>query len=242
MILAYTRLEVTRLLRDGGYLAMCLVSPLMMYLVFTNLDIAGGDGRDAAVYAMVGMAGFGAVGAVMNGGVAIAEDKPLGWIAQLRLLPIRPVEVVVGRTVCAVVASAPPIAAVCLAGGLVDGVGLSPARWVAVVLLLWLGVTPLAVLSTGLGYTLPPRLAQLAGMAFYLGLSMLGGLWFPIAKFPGWLADVARATPVNRYGDLAWAVADGGAPAASTVAVLAGWAALFTVFATYACRRAVRRG
>ncbi len=113
MILHYIRLEMVRL-RDPGYLVMSLISPLMMYLVFT-LDLTGRCGRAGAVYAMVGMAGFGAVGAVLNNGVSISEDKPLGWIRQLRLLPLRPSEVVVGRTLCAMTVTVPPIVSICLA-------------------------------------------------------------------------------------------------------------------------------
>ncbi|MCP2335600.1 ABC transporter permease [Actinomadura rupiterrae] len=236
----YVRLEMLRLLRDPGYLIMTLVSPLTMYLVFTNLDLGTGKGADGAVYSMVGMAGFGAIGAVMTNGVSIAEDKPLGWIRQLRLLPLGPSQAVIGRAVCAMVAALPPIVAVCAAGGLVDGVALSPGRWVAVFLLLWLGIAPLAVLGVGFGYLLTAQKAQMAALVFYMGLSMLGGLWFPIGKMPSWLADVARITPVNRYGELSWNVAGGHAPTLVGVGVLSAWAVAFTVFSVVGYRRAAQ--
>ncbi|MFC4913460.1 ABC transporter permease [Actinomadura gamaensis] len=240
ILFPYVRLELLRLLRDPGYLIMTLVTPLTMYLVFTNLDLGGGAGRDGAVYSMVGMAGFGAIGAVMTNGVSIAEDKPLGWIRQLRLLPLAPSQAVVGRATCAMVAALPPIVAVCAAGALVDDVSLSPGRWVAVFLLLWLGISPLAVLGVGFGYLLTAQKAQMAGLVFYMGLSMLGGLWFPVAKMPSWLARVARVTPVNRYGELSWKVAGGQAPTLVGVLVLAAWAAAFAAFSVIAYRRAAR--
>jgi len=239
MILHYVRLEMVRILRDPGYLVMSLISPLTMYLVFTNLDLTG-QGGDGGLYSMVGMAAFGAVGAVMTNGVAISEDKPLGWIRQLRLLPVRPVDVVLGRTLCAMAVSLPPIVAVCLAGGLVNGVSLPAGRWAAVFALLWLGIAPMAVLATGFGYLLNAQKAQMAGLVCYMGLSLLGGLWFPISKFPGWLAHVATATPINRYGELSWRVIDGNGPSPAGVAVLAAWAAAFTAFAVYAYRRSTR--
>ncbi|MEV4254831.1 ABC transporter permease [Spirillospora sp. NPDC049652] len=240
MLVHYVRLEMLRLLRDPGYLIMTLVSPLTMYLVFTNLDLGGGTSSDGAVYSMVGMAGFGAIGAVMTNGVSIAEDKPLGWIRQLRLLPLGPSQVVVGRAVCAMVAALPPILAVCLAGALVDGVSLSPGRWAAVLVLLWLGISPLAVLGVGFGYLLTAQKAQMASLAFYMGLSLLGGLWFPIKLMPSWVADIARVTPVNRYGELSWNVAGGHAPTLVGVCVLTAWATAFTVFSVVAYRRAAR--
>ncbi|MFI7000006.1 ABC transporter permease [Nocardia sp. NPDC050175] len=233
---AYARLEMMRILRDPGYLIMTLISPLTMYLVFTSLHLTG-QGNRADPYSMVGMAAFGAVGAVMTNGVAIAEDKPLGWIRQLRVLPMRPTDAVLGRTLCAMAVSLPPILAVCLAAALINGVSLSAGQWVAVLALLWLGIAPMAVLGTGVGYLLTAQQAQMAGLTCYMGLSLLGGLWFPIAKFPAWLADIAEATPVNRYGQLSWQVIGGHAPSVGTIAVLAAWAALFVAFATYAYRR-----
>ncbi|MFC5181680.1 ABC transporter permease [Actinomadura harenae] len=240
MLVHYVRLELLRLLRDPGYLIMTLVSPLTMYLVFSNLDLGGSASADGALYSMVGMAGFGAIGAVMTSGVSISEDKPLGWIRQLRLLPLAPSQVVVGRALCAMAAALPPIVAVCLAGGLVNDVTLSPGRWLAVFALLWLGIAPLAVLGVGFGYLLTAQKAQMAGLAVYMGLSLLGGLWFPIGKMPSWLASVSRLTPVNRYGELSWSVAGGHAPTLVGTLVLAAWAAAFTVFAVVGYRRSAQ--
>jgi hypothetical protein len=37
-------------------------------------------------------------------------------------------------------------------------------------------------------------------------LSVVGGLWFPVSLFPGWLAAISRWTPTRRFGDLGWRV------------------------------------
>ena len=39
-------------------------------------------------------------------------------------------------------------------------------------------------------------------MITYLGLSILGGLWFPVEQFPPFLQDVAKATPSYWLADL----------------------------------------
>jgi ABC-2 type transport system permease protein len=138
---------------------------------------------------------------------------------------------------CAMVVALPPILAVCLAGAVINGVSLGMGQWAAVLGLLWLGVAPIAVLGMGIGYLLDAQKAQAAGAVCYLGLSLIGGLWFPLSQFPHWLADVSRLTPINRYGELSWRVVAGQAPSLTGVAVLAGWAAAFTV---YAYRRSAR--
>ncbi|MGI8332805.1 ABC transporter permease [Actinomadura scrupuli] len=236
-MLGYLRLETLRILRDGGYLFMSVISPLVMYLVFTNLKMTGQDHHDTAIYTMVGMAGFGAIGAALTNGVGIAEDKALGWIRQLRLLPLTPLQVVTARTLCAMVVAIPPILAVCLAGGLVNGVSLGIGRWAAIGGLLWIGIAPIAVLGLGIGYLLDAQKAQAAGAVGYMGLSLVGGLWFPLSAFPHWLASISPLTPVNRYGELGWRSAAGAVPSLTGVAILAGWSAVFTALAVYAYRR-----
>jgi ABC-2 type transport system permease protein len=236
----YLRLEALRIFRDGGYLFMTLISPLVMYLVFTNLNVTGQGHHDGAIYTMVGMAGFGAVGAALTNGVGIAEDKSVGWIRQLRLLPLAPLQVVMARTLCAMVVALPPILAVSLAGGLVNGVSLGVGQWAAIVGLLWLGIGPIAVLGLGIGYLFDPQKAQAAAAVGYMGLSLIGGLWFPISAFPHWLASISPLTPVNRYGELGWRIADGASPSMTGVAILTGWFAAFAAFAVYAYRRSAR--
>ncbi|GAB3895196.1 hypothetical protein GCM10027612_47600 [Microbispora bryophytorum subsp. camponoti] len=120
----YVRLELTRSMRDGGYVIFAIVMPVVMYLVFTNLGLAPGDRREAAIYTMVSMAAYGALGGAFNNGSGIAEDRAAGWLRQLRLTPLTPAQVVAGKVVTGAVAVVPSIAAVLLAGVLVNHVTL----------------------------------------------------------------------------------------------------------------------
>jgi len=138
------------------------------------------------------------------------------------------------------VVALPPILAVCLAGGLVNGVSLGVGQWAAIVGLLWLGIGPIAVLGLGIGYLFDAQKAQAAAAVGYMGLSLIGGLWFPISAFPRWLASISPLTPVNRYGELGWRIADGASPSMTGVAILTGWFAAFAAFAMYAYRRSAR--
>lgn len=240
-MIRYARLELRRLARDSGYLIMGLVSPLLMYLAFTNLTgMTGKDHHDSALYGMVGMAGFGALGAVLTSGVGVAEDKALGWLRQLRTIPLTPLSVVTGRLACAMVVAIPPILAVCLAGAVVNGISLSPGQWAAVLALLWVGVVPIALLGLGAGYLLDAQKAQAVGLIGYMGLSLVGGLWLPIDKFPGWLRAIAGFTPVNRYGGLSWQVVDGRPPTMAGVGILLAWGVAFGALAVLGYRRGAR--
>lgn len=80
-MLGYIRLEILRLVRNGGYLMMSLIMPVGLYVTLAG----GGPDQESLVRAMVGAAAFGALGVVITNGTGIAEDRALGWLRQLRL-------------------------------------------------------------------------------------------------------------------------------------------------------------
>ncbi|WP_435220250.1 ABC transporter permease [Streptomyces sp. Tue6028] len=237
-MLDYLRLEVRRTLRDTGFVIGGIAMPVMMYLLFTNLG--GGDDGGWKTASMVGMAAYGAVGSALNTGGGVAEDKVIGWLRQLRVTPMTPREVVVGRALTGSVTVLPAITAVLTAGGLVNGVRLDAWQWAAIAVLLWLGSVPFTLLGLGNGYRLTAQTTGVANMVCNLGLSVVGGLWFPLELFPGWLRSLAVYTPTNRFAQLGVSVADGHAPAAGGVAVLTAWLLAFGSYAVFAYRRSAR--
>jgi ABC-2 type transport system permease protein len=237
-MLDYLRLEVRRTLRDTGFVVGGIAMPVMMYLLFTNLG--GGDDGGWKTASMVGMAAYGAVGSALNTGGGVAEDKVIGWLRQLRVTPMTPREVVLGRALTGSVTVLPAIAAVLAAGGLVNGVRLDVWQWAAIALLLWLGSVPFTLLGLGNGYRLTAQATGVANMVCNLGLSVVGGLWFPLALFPGWLRSLSAYTPTNRFAQLGVAVADGRTPGLGAVAVLTAWLLVFGSYAVVSYRRSAR--
>jgi ABC-2 type transport system permease protein len=237
-MLDYLRLEVRRTLRDTGFVIGGIAMPVMMYLLFTNLDDGGDDSWKTA--SMVGMAAYGAVGSALNTGGGVAEDKVIGWLRQLRVTPMTPREVVLGRTLTGSVTVLPAIGAVLAAGGLVNGVRLDVWQWAALAVLLWLGSIPFTLLGLGNGYRLTAQTTGVTNMVCNLGLSVIGGLWFPLALFPGWLRSLSAYTPTYRFAQLGTSVTEGGAPGLGAVAVLTAWLLAFGSYAVVSYRRAAR--
>ncbi|MEU3477228.1 ABC transporter permease [Streptomyces sp. NPDC033754] len=235
---AYVRLEARRTLRETGFVISTVAVPVMMYLLFTNLG--GSDGTDWKAAAMVGMAGYGALGAALSVGNAISEDRTTGWLRQLRITPMTPRQVVTGRALTGAVVVLPSIAAVLLAGALVNGVRMAAWQWVAVAVTLWLGSLPFTLLGIGNGYRLSAQTTGVVNVACNLGLAVVGGLWFPTVLFPSWLRTISEYTPTNRFAELGVAVTEGTAPGAAALAVVAVWAALFGVYAAVSYRRSAR--
>lgn len=158
----------------------------------------------------------------------------------MRVTPLPPSQVVLGRAVSGSVTVLPGIVAVLLAGALVNGVRLDAWQWAVLTLLLWVGALPFTLLGIGNGYRLTAQTTGVVNVACLMGLAIVGGLWFPVDAFPGWLRSVARYTPTNRFADLGWSTTQGSAPALGTVAVLAAWLLAFGTYAVISYRRSAR--
>ncbi|WP_442816602.1 ABC transporter permease [Streptomyces sp. NBC_01304] len=237
MLFEYTKLEVRRTLRDFGFVFFGIGMPVLMYLLFTNLGSVETEWKTAS---MVGMAAYGALGAALSTGGAVAEDKTVGWLRQLRVTPMSPRQVVAGRALTGSVIVLPAIVAVFTAGALVNGVRLEAWQWIVLTLLLWLGALPFTMLGLGNGYRLTGATTGVVNTACNLGLSIVGGLWFPIDMFPGWLRSLSDFTPTHRFADLGWQTTNGHAPGLGTVTILMGWLLLFGWYAVMSYRRAAR--
>ncbi|MFI5679514.1 ABC transporter permease [Streptomyces cellulosae] len=233
-MLDYLRLEVRRTLRDVGFVIGGVAMPVMMYLLFTNL---GENDASWKAQAMVGMAAYGAVGSALNTGGGVAEDRATGWLRQLRVTPMTSRQVVVGRALTGSVTVLPAIVAVLAAGGLLNGVRLDVWQWALVAVLLWLGSIPFTLLGLGNGCRLTAQTTGVTNMVCNLGLAVVGGLWFPVTLFPGWLRSLSAYTPTNRFAELGTSVTGGHAPAPGAIVVLTVWLLAFGSYAVLSYRR-----
>ncbi|PKV85490.1 ABC transporter permease [Streptomyces sp. TLI_146] len=236
----YILLEVRRTLRDASFVVFGIGMPVLMYLLFTNIGSGDGDSAEWRTASMVGMAAYGALGASLSTGMGVAADRSTGWLRQLRVTPLAPSRVVTGRAISGSVTVLPAIAAVLAAGALVNGVRLDAWQWAALTVLLWAGALPFTLLGLGNGYRLGPQAMGVVNTACLMGLAVIGGLWFPLSSFPGWLASVAAYTPAHRFAGLGWAVSHGSAPGPGTVAVLGAWLLAFGSYAVVSYRRSAR--
>ncbi|MFJ3142788.1 ABC transporter permease [Streptomyces halstedii] len=236
---AYVVLEIRRTLRDTAFLVLGTGMPVLMYLLFTNLGGAG-DYDEWKATSMVGMAAYGALVSAMSIGTGIASDKSLGWLRQLRVIPLGPGRAVLGRAVSCVVTVLPTVVAVLLAGALVNDVRLAVWQWVVLVMLLWIGALPFCLLGIGNGYRLTPQSTGVVNMACLMGFAVVGGLWFPLEAFPGWLGSIGEFTPAYGFAELGRSTVAAELPMAGPVVMLGAWLVVFGAYAVASYRRSAR--
>jgi ABC-2 type transport system permease protein len=232
-------LEVRRTVRHPRYLIFTLGFPLMFYLLFTSLyGNARVGGMDFGPAYMVAMAAYGALGAALNSnGPRLAMERAGGWARQLRVTPLAPTAYILAKTAMAVCVALPAMLAVAAAAVLVEHVHLTAGDWLALLLGVWIGVIPFAVLGVLLGYLLDADSAQGGTMVVYFGLSILGGMWFPVQVMPRAMRAVARVLPSYHWVAIGWNALAGRAPGWGNVAVLAAYTAAFAAAAVWRYRR-----
>ncbi|MFG2044045.1 ABC transporter permease [Dactylosporangium sp. NPDC048998] len=246
MLRMYVRLEVARMASDKRFLILMLAMPVAMYLLFTNLfgeaNNRPANGLPPDVGAMVSMAAFGAIGAVLTAtGPRIAQERTTGWMRQLRIMPVTIRAVLAGKVLAAMVWALPAIILVFGAAVLDHGVSLSVAQWLEIGGLLWIGAAPFAALGVLIGYLTDDASAFPVLYGVYLFLGAVGGLWMPVDVLPTALQHIAHVLPSNRVAEFGWTIAAGHRPPLAGTAILLGWLGAFAGLAALAYRRGAAR-
>ena len=231
--LALAKAEISRLRRNKRYLIFTVALPVMFYLIFGKSQTTGYGVSFAAFY-MVGMATFGAFsGAFNNNTIRISQERKDGWIRQLRITSLPAGGYVAAKIVASLATSVPSIVIVLALGRFYGGVQLAPWKWIAIGLVIWLGSLAFAALAIAIGYRFMPDAAQPIAMFVYLGMSLLGGLWFPLTGALGKFAQVLPTYQVTRIGtDI---IGQGTFPLGKMAIILA-WLAGFVALAALSVR------
>ena len=182
MNVTYYRSEWLRTVRNRQFFVFSLGMPLALLLL-----IAGPNrheqlgGLPFAAYYMTGMAAWGGRAAVIAGGARIAAERTIGWNRVLRTTPLRP-SVYLSSKVVTGYGMACISLLVLYGAGIVLGVRMSAGRWLAMTLLILVGLVPFAGMGVVLGHLLRtdsmgPAMGGLTSL-----FALLGGTWGPIAE------------------------------------------------------------
>jgi ABC-2 type transport system permease protein len=245
MIGRFLWLEIVRMLRDPKYLALAVAAPIGFYLLFATVFGAGrvAPGQlPAVVEIAMAMAAFGAIwSAISSTGPRLAEERQIGWIQQLRSMPVPGWIVLLSKVLASVVVALPSIVLVCVVAVVVKGASLTFSEWAAIVFAIWIGTLTFSLLGVLLGLLLPGEAAYPASYGLYLAGSAVGGLWVPPSVLPSGMHAVAVWLPTFNLANLGWVMAAGGSVPWESVVNLAGWSALFALGALFAYRRPTRK-
>lgn len=239
----YMRLELLRTLRDPFYLFLAVVVPIGFYLLFSGLfgsETPPGQ-LSGNIEIMVALAVYGGIWACLVAtGPRLANERSSGWFRQLSLLPLAPWKILLGRMLVAILFALPAMLLIYATAIVVHGVQLSVGEWLGIILLMWIGVWPFALLGIALGYVTNDTTSFGVTYGLYMVFSAAGGLWVPPTILPSTMLAIAKTLPTYQAADLGWHIADGLAPTWTSALVLVQWAVGFLLVAALFARRAAR--
>jgi len=197
---AEARCELLRVLRTPAFLVPSLAFPLVFYLMFGVLLGRGG----AATYLLASYSVFGAMAPGLFGfGVGLAMDRERGLLTLKRALPAPPAAWLLARVLMAVLFATTIALLLLLAGSTLGGVLLAPAQAFALVAVGGFSALPFCAIGLLIGSMAPASGAPALVNLVYLPMSLLSGLWLPLAALPKVFSTLAPLWPAWHLGQLA---------------------------------------
>jgi len=227
-------------LRSTGFVIFSLITPLVLYVVFSRVfgsqEIESGV-TWAAVY-MASMAAYGSLGAAMGGGAQLATERRSGWFRQLSVTTLRPRAFLLAKAGVVLLMVLPALILVFIAGYVVGGVRAPLSAWSAALAMMWLSLIPLTILGVAIGLWVKPETVPGLNTLILLVISLLGGLWFPAQMMPAAMQRVAELMPSYWVAEFGRHPFIGGPFPWHGVLVMAGWTAVLSLIGVLGYRRA----
>ena len=237
-VLALTRLETIRVLRNRRALFFSVLYPAILFSVFASGSSSASatfGGVSTKAYYMAAMAMFGVLStSIMTTAQKIALERKEGWTKQLKLTTLPGNGYVTAKLLSASVTTLLPIVVV-FGIGAASGVHLTALVWIRAAAVIWVTSFAFIALGVAVGYAIPQDSVQMVSMIVYFAMAIAGGLWFPLGN--GIIAKIGNALPTFAARDYTQNLIYGGHAKALDLLVIAIWTVAAILFAGYIYQR-----
>lgn len=224
MVSAQTSYEVRSLLRNGEQLLLTLIIPVVLLVLFSAtslLDVGGGSRVDFLTPGILALAVLST--AFTGQAIGTGFERRYGVLKRLGATPLPRSGLILAKTLCVVLVEllqAVVIVLVALA------LGWHPhGNPLSVLLFLLLGTAAFSGFGLLMAGTLRAEATLAAANLVYLLLLVLGGVVFPLTKFPVGVRSVLELLPISALSDgLRQILRHGTALPGRDLLVLAAWA------------------
>jgi ABC-2 type transport system permease protein len=225
MIGAQAGLELRILLRNGEQLLLTLIIPVLLLLAFGHESLVSVPGRriDFVTPGILALAVMST--AFTSQAIATGFERRYGVLKRLGASPLSRTGLIAAKTLTVL---AVELGQVVLIAGLGALLGWRPhpgagGAWFAVALLI-AGTAAFSGLALLLAGTLRAEATLAGANLVYLVMLGIGGVLFPLAKFPAGIQPVLRALPAGALSDGLRASLGHGAASGTDLLVLVIWA------------------
>ncbi len=229
MVRAQAALELRTLLRNGEQLLLTLIIPVLLLVAFGHenlISVGAGSGIDFVVPGVLALAVLST--AFTSQAIGTGFERRYGVLKRLGASPLSRQGLIAAKTVTVLAVEVAQVALVLCVGALLEWRPVaSPAAAVWVPLLLLAGTAAFSGLALLMAGTLRAEATLAAANLLYLIMLGLGGILFPLTKFPAAVRPVLRLLPADALSDgLRSVLAHGGGLPVRDLLVLCAWAAV----------------
>lgn len=195
--------------RNLANFTMGLGFPVIFFILFSGMQQFDDSVTQARVVKdmLISMTAFSSISfALFSLPLSIREDETNSYFHLINASPIKLSEYYLARFIRIIFTFIMSVVVVFVVGHFLRDVNMSMREWIGAGALLVL--SSITFLGLGLLLSLIKSIEKLSLLAnvLYLGLAMLGGLWWPTYLFPEWLQNISKVTPtyhllqlVNKY-------------------------------------------
>ncbi len=207
-----TGAEILKAVRAPEFIFPTLLMPCAFYALFAIVLSNSGSN---ATYLLATYGVFAVMGPSIFGfGVGVSTERERGWLQLKRAGPAPAYAYIGAKLVTTLLFVMLALIPVYLIAGFAGGVALARGTWFALFAIHLAATVPFVLIGINLGFTLGSSGAVAISNIVFLGLAVLGGLWFPVFAFPSAMQTLATFTPSFHLAELALAVV--GAPGERT--------------------------
>jgi ABC-2 type transport system permease protein len=228
MIGAQAGLELRTLLRNGEQLVLTLIIPVLLLAAFSKEDLVSYPGHSRIDFLAPGILALAVMStAFTSQAIATGFERRYGVLKRLGATPLSRRGLIAAKTLTVLVVEALQsilIIVVALALGWHPRGGVAAAAWA--VLLMVAATAAFSGLALLMAGTLRAEATLAAANLVYLVMLGIGGVVFPLTKFPAGAQPVLKLLPAGALSDgLRAALQFGSGLPVRDLLVLAAWAA-----------------
>lgn len=229
------KVEALRIFRNPYFVFWTLFMPILFYFIFTRIVNTGvPDAEQWQAHYLMSMTTFGVMGsAIMTFGIRMVQERTQGWSSFMKITPFPSWAYFSAKMLGQTVMHTFLILFIFLAGFLINGVSLTISQWLLSGLWILVASMPFLAIGTLVGAMRKVETASGVSNLAYLGLAILGGMWFPMSTFPDILQNIGKWLPSYHFGSGAWEIVRGNSPNWQSVIILGGYLIVFMLLSTY---------
>ena len=203
-IIHETGAELLKALRAPEFILPTVFFPLLFFSLFA---IVLSSSQDNTMYLLATYGIFAVMGPALFGfGVGVANEKDRGWLELKRALPVPGYSYVIAKTITTIIFASLALLPIYLVAGFVGDVQLPTRVWTVLFLVHLFSAIPFVMLGLAMGFKFTANGAIAITNIVFFGLTILGGLWFPVNAFPDAMQLFAKLTPSYHLAEITLAV------------------------------------